>query len=165
MITVGLNVSIATIMATLKSIVGSLKLSTTSKCPYPHFIGRQYPTPGCCFSCNWTLGKLVDGTPQGAWCTRIQASSSSGRLICSTIPHTGDTDHEVLLDSGSSIYSISQPLVQLLHLAPSEAPPVQLLTNPSTLPFLSIQPIFHSLLLCLTTTSLPNKTWMWLVPS
>ena len=46
----------------------------------------------------------------------IQASASSRRLICSTIMRVANSSQEVLLDSGSSISSISESLVHSLHL-------------------------------------------------
>ena len=52
----------------------------------------------------------------------IQASTSSERMICSTSIHLGNKSHEVLLDSGSTISSISTILAQSLNLPTTSAP-------------------------------------------
>ena len=57
----------------------------------------------------------------------IQASTSSKNLICSTIMRIGDSEQEVLLDSGSSISSINEALVQALHLPVQPASTIKVL--------------------------------------
>mgnify|MGYP002776881876 FL=1 len=57
----------------------------------------------------------------------IQAATSSGRMVCSTIAQIDNTSHEALLDSGSTISSISIDLVESLNLPTSPATPIQVI--------------------------------------
>ena len=52
----------------------------------------------------------------------FQAATSSSRIVCSTIARIQNTSHEALLDSGSTISSISLDIVNQLHLPTSSAP-------------------------------------------
>ena len=53
---------------------------------------------------------------------QIQALASSKHLICSTFLQIENNIHEVLLDSGSSISSISETIVNQLKLKQLDAP-------------------------------------------
>ncbi len=59
--------------------------------------------------------------------SHIQAATSSNKMICSVNASIGNNTYEVLLDSGSSISSISEKLVQLMNLPTSSAIPIQVL--------------------------------------
>ena len=55
----------------------------------------------------------------------IQAATSSKRLVCSTLARIDNTSQEALLDSGSTISSISIDLVNSLNLPTSPAAQIQ----------------------------------------
>ena len=54
----------------------------------------------------------------------FQAATSSTRIVCSTMARIHNQPYEALLDSGSTISSISLDLVNSLHLPTSSAPPI-----------------------------------------
>ncbi|MCO5582965.1 hypothetical protein L7F22_036868 [Adiantum nelumboides] len=92
-------------------------------------------------TCHSTNTKLTSGScrfydsrsrakkPLSGWLMEgphphIQATTSSSRQVCSTIVHLHDTNHEALLDSGSTISSISSHLVTQLGLQTSTTSPI-----------------------------------------
>ena len=82
----------------------------------------------------------------------IQATASSERLVCSTYAKVGTTPLEILLDSGSSISSISEHFVHKLGLPISSAPPITVLFGDSHRPY-------HSNRRALCTFILANQTF------
>ena len=57
----------------------------------------------------------------------FQAATSSTRIVCSTMARIHNQPYEALLDSGSTISSISLDLVHSLHLPTSSAPPINVI--------------------------------------
>ena len=57
----------------------------------------------------------------------VQASASSSSQVCTTLATINHSTHTILLDSGSSISSISTALVHQLGLPTTTAPSIQVL--------------------------------------
>ena len=80
----------------------------------------------CCFS-SGISGKQLSGAEQREQHPHKQDASSSTWLVCSSKIRIGNTSHEALLDTGSSISSISEHLVLALKLHTILSPPISVL--------------------------------------
>ena len=118
-------------------------------------------------------GKQPSGTLMEEQLLHIQAVTSFGRMVCSTIAQINYTWHEALLDSGSNISSISVDLVKSLTLSTSLATLIQVIFGKleakdilvSQTCTLYIHPctIHFSFLLHLIAPAVSNYVRLWLV--
>ena len=74
-----------------------------------------------------STGKRQCGMLKEEQLPHFQAATSSTRIVCSTMARIHNQPYEALLDSGSTISSISLDLVHSLHLPTSSAPPINVI--------------------------------------
>ncbi|MCO5574223.1 hypothetical protein L7F22_028005 [Adiantum nelumboides] len=110
-----------------------------------------------CYACNGS-GGYTPGKHLGEWLLEdthshiIASASSSNRLVCTTALQANGIHLEALLDSGSSISSISVHTVSSLNLPLFPAPPISVLFGDN-------QKLYHSSHIVALTFTISSKTF------